>query len=179
MSIYFTKFQPTYLYIKQHSITGKLYFGKMATTRYKTPESYYGSGIRWQRHIKKYGKIHVVTLWYCLFQDQEECTSFALNFSEQQNIVKSEDWLNLITENGLTGTPPGTKFGTQSKESNEKRRKALTGIKHINRCSSILTQEHKDKIKTANTGKKRSKEVNDIRSNNMTGKKRGSYKAKQ
>ena len=101
MSIY--TFKPTYLYIKQHSLTGKLYFGK--TTR--NPETYLGSGIRWKRHIKEHGKEHVVTLWYCLFLDQESCTEFASMYSKQENIVESTNWLNLQEENGMDGHPPG------------------------------------------------------------------------
>jgi hypothetical protein len=97
-------FTPTYLYIKQHSVTGKLYFGKTV----KDPESYLGSGTHWMRHIKKHGKEHVVTLWYCLFLDQESCTEFALLFSKQENIVESDDWLNLRDENGKDGITPGT-----------------------------------------------------------------------
>ena len=103
MNIYPSKFQPTYLYIKQHSITGKLYFGKTNNN----PENYNGSGTHWKRHIKKHGKENVITLWYCLFYTQEECVEFSLNFSEQQNIVESEDWLNLKLENGLDGSPKG------------------------------------------------------------------------
>lgn len=90
----------TYLYIKRHSVTGKLYFGKTN----KNPESYLGSGTHWKNHIKKHGKDFVETLWYCFFHDQEECTKFALMFSEQQNIVESNDWLNLVPENGMNGT---------------------------------------------------------------------------
>ena len=72
-------FTPTYLYIKQHSITGKLYFGK---TTSKDPVRYLGSGKHWLRHIKVHGKEHIETLWYCLFTEQEELTKFALLFSE-------------------------------------------------------------------------------------------------
>jgi hypothetical protein len=92
-------FKPTYLYIKQHSVTGKLYFGKTV----QKPETYLGSGKHWQRHINKHGKEHVVTLWYCLFLDQEDCTSFALAFSKHHQIVESNDWLNLVIEDGLDG----------------------------------------------------------------------------
>lgn len=48
-------------------------------------------------------------MWYCLFIEQGELTKFALMFSEQQDIVKSELWLNLIPENGIAG-------GTQTPE---------------------------------------------------------------
>ena len=107
-------YTPTYLYIKQHSVTGKLYFGKTV----KNPDKYMGSGKHWIRHIKKHGKEHVETLWYCLFYDKESCTEFALNFSEQQNIVESTDWLNLKLENGKDGGSPmfGKKHSEKSKE---------------------------------------------------------------
>jgi hypothetical protein len=94
------KFQPTYLYIKQHSKSGLLYFGK---TIKKDPVKYKGSGIRWSRHVNKHGIDHVETLWYCLFYDQEELMKFALMCSEMWNIVKSDEWLNLTFENGIGG----------------------------------------------------------------------------
>jgi len=37
------------------------------------------------------------------FDDQKLCTEFALKFSEDNNIVKSEEWANLTPENGLDG----------------------------------------------------------------------------
>ena len=90
-------FKPTFLYIKQHIVTGKLYFGKTVGN----PEKYLGSGSYWKNHIKKHGKEHVVNLWYCLFYDKDDCTKFSLNFSEQNNIVASNEWANQALENGL------------------------------------------------------------------------------
>jgi hypothetical protein len=93
MSIY-KPFKPTFLYIKQHTITGLMYFGK--TT--KNPEKYLGSGSYWVRHIKKHGKQYVINLWYCLFYNELECREFALQFSKQHNIVESKEWANQIPE---------------------------------------------------------------------------------
>ena len=90
-------FKPTYLYIKQHSVTGKLYFGKTV----RDPIKYKGSGIHWVRHYTKHGKEHIVTLWYCLFYDRKVLNKFAIQCSRQWDIVESPDWLNKITENGL------------------------------------------------------------------------------
>lgn len=108
MNIY-SDFKPTYLYIKQHSVTGKLYFGK--TTR--NPEKYLGSGTHWKFHIKKHGKEFIETLWYCIFYDKNTCMEFALNFSKQHDIINSIKWLNIIDENGLDGGNGNTtkKFG--------------------------------------------------------------------
>jgi hypothetical protein len=102
--------KPTYLYVKQHKLTGAKYFGK--TTK-NNPIEYMGSGIHWKLHIKKYGTEHVETLWYELFTDKQELVEYALKFSVENNIVNSKEWLNLKEENGLDG---GMEKGFWSKE---------------------------------------------------------------
>jgi hypothetical protein len=92
-------FKPTYLYIKQHSITGLKYFGK--TTR--NPLKYKGSGSYWKLHIKKHGIKFVETIWYKLFTDIDELSKYALQFSIDNNIIDSNEYANLIYENGLFG----------------------------------------------------------------------------
>jgi len=93
-------FKPTFLYIKQHSVTGKLYFGKTAR---KNVERYTGSGIHWGRHVSSHGKDKVVTLWYCLFTDIDTLVNAALEMSVIMNITDSGDWLNFKPESGLDG----------------------------------------------------------------------------
>ena len=91
---------PTVLYIKQHSITKKKYFGKTTQDILK----YNGSGKRWSRHIKKHGKEHVITLWVSEpYTDSITISEFALAFSRDNNIVESELWANMKPENGLDG----------------------------------------------------------------------------
>ena len=90
----------TYLYIKQHNITGLKYFGK--TTK-EDPIKYLGSGIHWKRHIKKHGIEHVKTLWCQPFDSEESLVEYATNFSQENNIVESKEWANLKGENGLDG----------------------------------------------------------------------------
>lgn len=104
MTIY--TFKPTFLYIKRHKVTGLLYFGK---TSKKDVTKYNGSGKHWKRHIQKHGTEHIETIWFCLFLDQETCSDFALKFSNQENIVDSSEWANLVTENAMDGAPPGHK----------------------------------------------------------------------
>lgn len=96
MSIY----KPTFLYIKQHKVTGLLYFGKTVN---RNPLTYKGSGKHWVNHYNKHGKEHIETLWYCLFTDMETLVEFATTFSVQQNIVDSTIWANMEIENGLDG----------------------------------------------------------------------------
>lgn len=106
--------KPTYLYIKQHSLTGLKYFGK--TTKHH-PDNYLGSGKYWKRHIKTHGEIHVKTIWFKLFENKDELIDYALTFSKENNIVESDEWANLKTENGLDGG-----FDKHTKESIEKNR---------------------------------------------------------
>ena len=96
MSIYF---KPTWLYIKQHNLTGLKYFGKTIS---KDPVKYKGSGKHWTRHINKYGN-DVTTVWSQLFTDKNELKEFALKFSVDNNIVESIEWANLKPEDGLWG----------------------------------------------------------------------------
>lgn len=112
-------FKPTYLYVKRHATTGKLYFGK--TTRIDI-EKYVGSGLHWKRHVREHGRQHVETIWFQLFEDEIECTEFAQAFSELFNIVESDSWLNLVIESGLSGKPPGWVPSAVSRERMSKAR---------------------------------------------------------
>lgn len=156
-------FTPTYLYIKQHSITEKLYFGKTV----QNPENYLGSGKHWKAHIRKYGKKHIVTLWYCLFLDRESLIEFATSFSELNDISRSEKWLNLRAENGLDGFPSGAThpyYGkTLPKEMVEKMRASKLG-------KSIHTEESKKKISDSRLGRKHTSESKEKMSLSMSRK---------
>jgi hypothetical protein len=92
-------FLPTWLMVKRHRKTGLKYFCK--TVRYN-PVIYKGSGTVWRRHLKKHGG-DVETLWYQLFENREELMEYAMKFSIENNIVESEEWANLIYENGIEG----------------------------------------------------------------------------
>lgn len=105
MNIY-NPIPPTYLYIKQHAITGLKYFGK--TTR--DPYKYLGSGKHWIRHVNKHGKEFVNTIWVSEpYTNTTILTEFALFFSEEYDIVNSKVCANLIPENGLDGNTTGSK----------------------------------------------------------------------
>jgi hypothetical protein len=110
-SIY-TPITPTYLYIKQHSVTKKKYYGK--TTR--DPYKYNGSGPYWVKHIKKHGKEHIVTLWVSELYHDTSIVEVALQFSSDNDIVNSDEWANMKPENGLDGgSEKGKKRGPRKK----------------------------------------------------------------
>jgi hypothetical protein len=107
---------PTYLYIKRHSKTNLKYFGK---TTLSDVEKYCGSGVYWKKHIEKYGKQYVETLWVSEpFYDKELLEEFAVFFSDFFEIETSSEWANLIAENGLDGAPKGIKREGLSGEKN-------------------------------------------------------------
>lgn len=150
------EFQPTYLYIKQHSVTGKLYFGK-TTKSIEGMLKYKGSGKHWVRHIKMHGMENVVTLWYERFDIEMELTEFAEMFSKEMNIVESNSWLNLKAENGLDG-------GSHGSPSEETRRKLSNAGKN-----RVLSEETRDRIAKGNTGKTCSSEHREKISASKTG----------
>lgn len=94
---------PTWLYIKQHNKTGLKYFGK--TTK-KNVLRYPGSGKYWRKHLRKHGN-DVSTIWAHQFTDRDNLVNFALRFSSLNDIVNSDEWANLLEENGIDGKNPG------------------------------------------------------------------------
>jgi hypothetical protein len=115
-----------YLYVKQHNRTGLKYFGKTQT---QNPEKYSGSGIYWKNHIKKHGNdVSTIEIWE--FDNIDECSKFAMNFSIQNNIVESVEWANQIIENGIDGWPKGNKRGPQTPEHRQKNSNAIKGDKN-------------------------------------------------
>lgn len=91
------------LYVKTHNKTGLKYFGKTTRT---DPEKYRGSGKYWTQHIKVHG-YDVTTEIIGTFDDVNECSTFAVKFSTEHDIINSPEWANLIKENGLDGAPKG------------------------------------------------------------------------
>ena len=89
------------LYLKTHNITGKKYLGQ--TTR--DPYTYKGSGVQWNRHLDKHGN-DVTT--HVLFESSNPklFQKTALEYSKKFNVAKSNEFLNLIDEDGgnLGGT---------------------------------------------------------------------------
>lgn len=113
-----------YLYIKQHEITGLKYFG-MTT---QDPYVYSGSGRIWRKHLQKHGH-SIKTIDVFKFEEAEEASEFAINFSKQNNIVKSNKWANMIIETAKAEFP--------------------------SRKGCVFSTEHRKKLSKAKIGKKR------------------------
>lgn len=136
-----------YLYIKQHNQTGMKYFGKTL----KNPHTYKGSGKYWKRHLKKYGN-DVSTIAVYEFDTLEELSTFAIKFSHDNNIVESDQWANLIIENGLDGMPEGFTMKEEQKQklrstwTSEKRLEHSLKLKPI-RQKRTTTYKHSEEMK--------------------------------
>lgn len=153
-----------YLYVKQHSRTGLKYFGKTV----KDPYSYLGSGTRWCQHIRKHGTQYVETIDFWAFENQEDASKFAIEFSNINDIVNSENWANLVIEDAKDGTFPkgytpwnkGKKMSSEFREKCSKRRKPLSE-EHKRKLSeklksksksNPLSEEHKRKLSESKKG---------------------------
>jgi hypothetical protein len=135
----------TYLYIKEHSITGLRYFGK---TGRKDVNKYLGSGLVWTKHIKKHGKEHVKTIWVSEpFTDESRLVEFATFMSEELDIVKSNKWANLVVENGIQGGAIRN-GAVLSEESKDKIRKKAVGRKASKETKLKMSSSHKGRPQT-------------------------------
>ena len=171
-------YKPTWLYIKQHNITGLKYFGKTIS---KDPYSYRGSGNRWINHLKIHGD-DISTLWCELFTNVDVLVEFATQFSIENKIVESDMWANLIDENGLDGggspsietrnkigtANKGRKLPARTDTHKAIRLKNLTGscISEETRIKMSIAQKGryvsdktKQKIRDFNLGKTKSQEI--------------------
>jgi hypothetical protein len=154
---YITKeFTVIYLCVKEHKITKLKYFCK--TTK-KDPVRYLGSGKYWRDHLKIHGRL-VETLEVWQFDKQEDCTKFALDFSEKFDIVHATNengqkiWANLRPENGIDGNLPGYE--------------GLTGEKN-GMYNKTHTEENKEYFRLLATGREHSKESKQKRSIKLSG----------
>jgi hypothetical protein len=148
------RFVPTFLYLKQHRVTGLLYFGK---TRKQNIIKYNGSGTVWLNHLKKHGAL-VDTLWYCLFTDPISLVEAAVSISQSHNIVKSPEYANLLTETGLCGWYPGSARYTLPDGSV----KVLSKIDPQIQALGLKKSAERGMYKDATTGKYISKRISDI-----------------
>ena len=94
--------KPTVLYLLEHNTTRKRYLGKTIYPE-KLGTRYFGSGLRWKKHLKKHSKDISVLSVSETFTDKDELEEFALLLSEDLDIVESEYYLNLKEETGLDG----------------------------------------------------------------------------
>lgn len=87
------------LMIKTHNVTGLKY---LCFTRKKDFIKYTGSGIRWLNHLKKNG-FNFTTILIFETNDFDELKQKSIEYSIENNIINSDQWANLINEQGDGG----------------------------------------------------------------------------
>lgn len=100
-----------YLLVKTHSVTGLKYLCKTTKRKY---EKYSGSGVYWKQHLKVHGKDRSTeVIREC--KSKEELKEWSLHYSTLWNVVISDEWTNLIPEDG-SGEAAGLLGAAQTKK---------------------------------------------------------------
>ncbi len=95
-----TPFKPTALLVVKHNTTGLKYFCK--TNFLDRVHRYKGSGTSWTKHLREHGfDVNVGILGF--YVEEQRCLDAAKNFSEDNNIVNSNEWANAVVETGKNG----------------------------------------------------------------------------
>jgi hypothetical protein len=149
-------FAPTALLVKTHNKTGKKYFCK--TTKLTSLEKYHGSGVVWKKHISKHGK-DISTGVVGVYYEKDRCVETALRLSKEWNIVESNEWANVIYENGLDGAGSGelnSMYGKPSPQKGVKKPDISLRMSGVNNPMYGVKWSEERKVATsiARTGKK-------------------------
>jgi len=145
-----------YLYKKTHLDTGLMYLGKTISD----PFIYKGSGLHWKRHLKYHGnRVKTEVLRECV--DDEEICKWGLHYSKIWDVVKSNEWANLIEENGKGGSAKGRKVSEETKRKISESHKGKKRTEESKRKMSgrKVSEETKRKLSAAQKGKKLSEET--------------------
>ncbi len=126
------------LYIKTHQKTGLKYLGKTV----RDPFKYKGSGLYWRSHLKTHGN-HITTEILGQYQTEQELAKAGLFFSEKFNVVKSEEWANLVPESGIDGGSKKGRIFSNSHLQNMKKPKSESHKKNL----SVAAKNTKGKRK--------------------------------
>ena len=122
--------------MKTHTITGLKYLGK---TTSKDPHKYSGSGKYWKRHLKKHGNLYTTEIL-------KECQHPALvkfwgqYYSDLWNVVESDEWANLVPEEGQ-GMSGETQRIIQNRP--EVKEKNIAGVKKFYQNNPHVKEDHR------------------------------------
>jgi len=141
-----------YLYIKTSPL-GLKYLGK--TTQ--NPFTYIGSGKYWKSHLNHHGFKIADIKTEILFESSniEIFREKAIEYSKYFNIVESDEWANLMMEDGIGGG--GMKGRIVTEETREKIRKANKGKPCLPETRKKIGKANKDRVPTLETRNKLSK----------------------
>jgi hypothetical protein len=148
-----------YLLIKTHNKTGLKYLCKHTTESIDGCYKYPGSGKYWKLHLKKHGKDLSTEI---LFETDnlDKFEEKGLYYSDLYNIVKSDNWANLVPENGRGPMMRGEKhpmFGKFGKDNpNFGRRRSEETKRKMSevRKGIIFSEEHLKNLSLSHKGQR-------------------------
>ena len=143
-----------YLYVKTHNKTGLKYLGK---TINKDPHKYPGSGTVWRRHLDKHGYDYTTEI-LLETDSKEELIEKGIYYSNLWNVVESKEWANLKPESGDGGDMSDVPSWHEAMKKKEKligEKNPMYGKPSYYKKTEKEIEEWKQKIKMANTGKKK------------------------
>ena len=119
----------------------------------RDPYKYMGSGKYWKRHLNAHEFICKDIETIILFEtyNKEELVEKSAYYSEKFDVVNSENWANLIPENGGNNPILGVKL---SEEIKDKFRYLTLGTKHSLKTKNKMSRARKGKIHSEETKKK-------------------------
>lgn len=164
------QFSPTALLVMLHNVTGLKYFCK--TSDLRNVYNYKGSGLYWKKHLNKHGKDVTVGVMG-FYTDYQRCRNAALKFSQENDIVNSDAWANLVLENGTDGalngsdnpfygkshTPEMTEHLRQQKIGKSVNKGAYRSPENRAKISASLKGRKNPAVSQALTGRKLSEET--------------------
>lgn len=134
------------VYVTTNLVTGKRYLGKHNG---KNPE-YLGSGLAIKAAIKKYGKSSFIREVVAEVATDQEAFSLEEELSKDWNVVEDPDWYNMKV--GGKGFSSGVEHPQFGKPRSTQHTRALVA----SRIGWRQSEESKEKIRVANTGKNNS-----------------------
>jgi hypothetical protein len=133
-----------YIYKKTHKKTGLKYLGYTKNN----PQNYPGSGIKWTRHLKKYGE-DVITEILETCETKEDVKIRGRYYSDLWNVAESSEWANLKKEEGDGGDMSFSKKWLKSRTDEKLRKtwadkaKGNTNVRGTKWWQNITTGEKK------------------------------------
>ena len=105
------------LYVFEHNLTKKKYFGKSSRSHtLKELKKYNSSSSIWKEHINEFGEDFTVEIFY-QSNSLSNIINMAILYSEFWKIDSSDKYLNIRTENGIDKFDGGTSNPTKGKKS--------------------------------------------------------------
>lgn len=136
-----------YLYIKTQSVTGLKYLGYTK----RDVNKYFGSGVYWNLHLSKHGYDITTEIIY-QSENKEDIKSAGIYYSLFYDVVKSDNWANLIEEKA---DGSGAFLGFKHKEES-KRKISISKKGQTSWIGKTHKEESKLKMRIAKLGKKSS-----------------------